>query len=63
MAKYSTTTDAAFIVKLIMMANSIEMPSMRAIKRGAMSLHIRSIRLICALMAYADQFGGYSIKN
>lgn len=49
-AKYSTTTDATFIEKLMMMATSVEMPLMRAIKRGPMSLQIKSIRLIRALM-------------
>ena len=41
----------------MMMATSVEMPSMRAMKRGPMSLQTRSIRLIRALMAYASQFG------
>lgn len=63
MAKYSTTTDATFIAKLTMMANSVEIPSMRAMKRGAISLHVRSIRLICALMSYASQFGRHSIRT
>ena len=50
-AKYSTTTDATFIPKLTKIATSVDTPSMRAMNSGPISLQVRSIRLICALMA------------
>jgi hypothetical protein len=50
-AKYSTTTDATFIPKLTSIATSVDTPSMRAMNSGPTSLQIKSIRLICALMA------------
>lgn len=49
-AKYSTMTDATFIPKLTKIATSVDMLSTRAMNRGPISLQIKSIRLICALM-------------
>ena len=49
-AKYSITTDTTFMHKLTKIVTSVDMPSMEAMNRGPMSLQIKSIRLICALM-------------
>lgn len=48
-AKYSITTDARFITRLTEIATLVDMPSMKAMKRGPISLQIRSMRLIWAL--------------
>jgi hypothetical protein len=49
-AKYSTATDATFIPKLTNIAASVDIPSIRAINRGPISLQVKSIRLICAFI-------------
>lgn len=49
-AMYSTMTEATFIPKLTKIATSVDMPSMKAMKRGPISLQVRSIRLICAFI-------------
>jgi hypothetical protein len=49
-AKYSTVTDARFIPRLTKIATSVDTPSMKAMKRGPISLQARSMRLICALI-------------
>jgi hypothetical protein len=49
-ARYSITTDTTFMQKLTKIAISVDMPPMEAMSRGPMSLQIKSIRLICALM-------------
>lgn len=49
-AKYSMATDATFIPKLINIAAFVDKPSIREINRGPISLQIKSILLICALI-------------
>jgi hypothetical protein len=48
-AKYSIATDIRFIPRLTRIATSVDMPPMKAMKRGPISLQIRSMRFIWAL--------------
>lgn len=49
--KYSTTTEQTFIPRLTRIAASVDTPSIREMKRGPISLQIKSIRLIWAFIA------------
>lgn len=56
--KYSITTDTQFIPRLTKMAVSVEIPSMIAMKKGPMSLQIKSMRLICEFIAVVEVSSG-----